>query len=143
MRRALLALVLLSAIGLFAELLLLEHFEHATQWIPLGLLVVVVAMSALMLTRPGRRIVQVFRVVMTLCVVAGAVGVYLHYSGNVEFETERDGTLRGLHLLWEAIRGATPTLAPGALAQLGLLGLACTFRHPAMVASITTSSEIS
>ena len=35
-------------------------------------------------------------------------------------------------LVWKALRGATPALAPGALAQLGLLGLLYTYRHPAL-----------
>jgi hypothetical protein len=67
---------------------------------------------------------------MALCLIAGALGVYLHYRGNVEFELEREPTLSGLALLWEAVRGATPALAPGALAQLGLLGLLYAHRHP-------------
>jgi hypothetical protein len=69
---------------------------------------------------------------MALCVVAGAVGVWLHYRGNVEWELERDASLGGVRLFWEAIRGATPALAPGALSQLGLLGLAYAHRHPAL-----------
>ena len=36
-------------------------------------------------------------------------------------------------LLWQAIRGKTPPLlAPGALMQLGLVGLAYTYKHPAL-----------
>ncbi len=34
-----------------------------------------------------------------------------------------DDAADGLVLLWRSLRGATPALAPGALAQLGLLGL--------------------
>lgn len=143
LRRVLLALTLLTAAGLLAELLLLEHFESWTQWIPLTLLVAAIVAAGAMLVRPGRRTVRVFQGLMTLCVLAGALGVYLHYSGNVEFERERDGALRGLHLLWQAIRGATPTLAPGALAQLGLLGLVCTYHHPALRRSTTQPQEMS
>jgi hypothetical protein len=86
-------------------------------------------------------VLRVFQVVMALCVVIGAVGVYLHYRGNVEFEVERDASLHGLRLFWEAIRGATPALAPGALAQLGLLGLVYTYRHPVLGPSTTSSRE--
>ena len=78
---------------------------------------------------------------MALCVVTGAVGILLHYRGNVEFELERDGSIRGLRLFWEAIRGATPALAPGALSQLGLLGLAYTYRHPSLSTSNDTSED--
>ncbi len=69
---------------------------------------------------------------MVLCVVAAALGTYLHYRGNAEFEREMDDAADGLVLLWRSLRGATPALAPGALAQLGLLGLIGTYRHPAL-----------
>jgi hypothetical protein len=141
LRQILLALVLLGAVGLLAELALLEHFDSVSQWIPLALLVVVIGAVVGVLARRGPRAVRFFQAVMALCVVTGAVGILLHYRGNVEFELERDGSLRGLRLFWEAIRGATPALAPGALSQLGLLGLAYTYRHPALRTSNTTSPE--
>jgi hypothetical protein len=141
LRRILLVLVLLGAVGLLVELALLEHFDSVSQWIPLALLVVV--LGAVVGVRAGRgpRSVRFFQAVMALCVVVGAVGILLHYRGNVEFELERDGSLRGLRLFWEAIRGATPALAPGALSQLGLLGLAYTYRHPALRTPSPTSPE--
>ena len=69
---------------------------------------------------------------MVLCVAAGVVGVFLHYRGNVEFELEREPLRADCVCFWEAIRGATPALAPGAMAQLGLLGLVYSYRHPAL-----------
>jgi len=136
-----LALVLLGAAGLLAELGLLEHFDSWTQWIPLVLLVIVLGATVAVAVRRAPGAVRFFQAVMALCVVTGVVGVVLHYQGNMEFELERDGSLRGLRLFWEAIRGATPSLAPGALSQLGLLGLAYAFRHPALRASTSSSSE--
>ena len=124
LHRILLALVLLGATGLLAELALLEHFDSVSQWIPLALLVVVLGAAVTVQVRRGPRTVRFFQAVMALCVVTGAVGVFLHYRGNVEFELERDGSLHGLRLFWEAIRGATPALAPGALSQLGRQGRA-------------------
>ena len=62
-------------------------------------------------------------VVMTLFVASGTIGVFLHYRGNVEFELEMVPALGGLLLFQEAMTGATPVLAPGAMVQLGLLGL--------------------
>lgn len=126
-----LALLLFGLAGLAVELVLLEHYGTAWKWAPLVLLVVALIATAAVAWRPGRATLAAFRAVMTLCVVTGALGVYLHYRGNVEFEQERDARLRGLALFWAAIRGATPSLAPGALAQLGLLGLALAYRHPA------------
>lgn len=132
LRRAMLALVLLGAAGLVVELLLLEHFESVWQVVPLVLLALVLVAGVALARWPSPRAVRFFQTVMVLCVVAGLVGVFLHYRGNVEFELEREPLRRGLALFWEAIRGATPALAPGAMSQLGLLGLAYTFRHPAL-----------
>ena len=141
LRPILLALVLLGALGLLVELALLEHFDSISQWIPLALLAVVVGAVVGVHAWRGPRSIRFFQAVMGLCVAAGAVGILLHYRGNVEFELERDGSLRGLALFWEAIRGATPALAPGALSQLGLLGLAYTYRHPSLRPSTDTLPE--
>jgi hypothetical protein len=69
---------------------------------------------------------------MWLCVAAGVAGLVLHAKGNLEWALERDESLRGWPLIWKILRGATPLLAPGAMAQLGLLGLVFTYRHPAL-----------
>ena len=130
LRRLLLALVLFGAVGLVAELLLLEHWDDPWQWTPFVLLGLVLVVGALLARRPSRGRLRAFQGLMALCLIAGTLGVYLHYRGNVEFELEREPTLGGLALLWEAVRGATPALAPGALAQLGLLGLLYAYRHP-------------
>lgn len=130
LRRILLALVLLSTLGLLVELLLLEHFDSLTQWLPLALLVLVLAVNVVLVVRPGRRAIRLFQLLMLLCVATGVLGIWLHYRGNVEFALELHPELRGLALFWEATRGATPTLAAGALSQLGVLGLAYAFRHP-------------
>ena len=132
LRRLLLALVGVAALGLLAELVLLEHYESAWQYAPLVLLGAVLVAVAVVARRPSLASVRFFQTVMALCVAAGLVGVFLHLKGNVEFELEREPLLRGLALLWEAARGATPALAPGAMAQLGLLGLVYTYRHPAL-----------
>ena len=130
-RRLLLALVGIGAAGLETELLLLEHFESVLQWTPLALLGVVLVAVVLVWRRPSSATVRFFQIVMAFCVAAGVVGIALHYRGNVEFELEHQ-PLHGWKLFWKAIRGATPALAPGAMAQLGLLGLVYCFRHPAL-----------
>ena len=131
-RELLLLIVVIGALGLVAELLLLEHYEEWTQWLPLAVLVAVLAGAAALWLRPTRTTVQSFRAVMLATLVVGAVGLVLHFTGNREFEREMDGALRGWPLVWESLRGATPTLAPGAMIQLGLLGLALTWRHPSL-----------
>ena len=69
--------------------------------------------------------------VMVLFIAAGALGMYYHYAASVEFQREVDPSLTGTALFWKALAAKTPpALAPGAMAQLGLIGLAYTFRHP-------------
>ncbi|MGH7443265.1 MAG: hypothetical protein ACREKM_00240 [Longimicrobiales bacterium] len=131
-RRLLFALVGLGTLGLIAELVLLEHYEEWQQWLPLaGLSVGLLALVGIVVW-PGRVTVRAFQAIMAAFVVLGGIGVYLHFAGNIEFELEMAPDLGGAALVWSALRGATPALAPGALAQVGLLGLAATIRHPAM-----------
>lgn len=131
LRKVLGWLLALGIAGLATELLLLEHTESLWQWIPLALLASAAAALALVALRPTRRTVWLMRAAMALCIAAGGVGVFLHLRGNVEFEREADAAAPFGTLLARAFQGATPALAPGALLQLGLLGLAFTFRHPA------------
>jgi hypothetical protein len=132
LRRVLLALVVLGIVGLVLELVFLEHYDEWTQWIPLALLGAALPLAAVVAARPSRGAIRVFQAMMLAFVAAGIVGLVLHYRGNVEFEVENEPGVRGLQLVWRSLRGATPTLAPGALAQLGLLGLVAAHRHPAL-----------
>ena len=63
-------------------------------------------------------------------VVSGAVGVWLHYRGNVEFELEMYPSMQGIELVQKTLTGATPVLAPGSMTLLGLIGLTHSYRHP-------------
>jgi hypothetical protein len=130
--RALLLLTLLvSLVGTLVELLLLEHFEDAWQWAPIALLAASLLVLGWHALERGAMSLNVLRGIMVLCMVSGAVGLLLHYKGNVEFELEMYPDLAGWKLFRDAMMGATPALAPGAMLQIGLVGLAWTFRHPA------------
>lgn len=134
-RRILLGILLLGVIGISAELLLLSHTEDATQWIPLVLNDLTVVMSAVVFFRPTGPNIRLFQMVMLLMIISGAVGMYLHLQANMEFQLEMDATLAGWALLKKSIVAkAPPALAPGAMTQLGLIGLAYTFKHPALAA---------
>lgn len=125
------AIIVIGIVGLIAELFLIDHMESLTQWIPVAVLAAGLASSIWLAVRPGTAALRTFQVLMALFVVSGLAGLYFHFAGNVEFALERDSTLSGVQLAWKALRGATPALAPGALAQLGLLGLAYTYTRPA------------
>ena len=127
-RNALLAILLLGLTGTGVELLFLGHYEGALQIIPLvliGLGLGVVLWYAMVGSSAS---VRVMRVTMAMFVAAGAAGMVLHYLGNIEFQREVDPSIEGFALFTKAMRAkAPPALAPGSMAQLGLLGLVCTY----------------
>lgn len=138
LRRGLLVLLLIGAVGLVGELVLLEHYEDQAQLIPFGLLVVTMVVTGWHWWAYDRRTLRVFQAVMLLLIIAGPVGIYLHISGNYEMEREFDPSLLGLDLWLEVIRGEAPSLAPGTLVQFGLLGLLYAYRHPLLSSTDTT-----
>jgi hypothetical protein len=141
LRKLLLFTLLVSVIGTLAELLLLEHFEDAWQWAPIALLggaLVTLGWHAL---ERGPTSLNVLRGLMVLCIASGLLGLILHYKGNVEFELEMYPDLAGWKLFKDSMMGATPALAPGAMLQIGLVGLAWTFRHPAYKATTAQTLE--
>jgi hypothetical protein len=129
----LLAVFVFGVVGTGTELILLEHTEDTLQWIPLILMSLGLVVAAWCAIRPGRTGMRTMQALMALYVASGLVGLYLHYRGNVEFELEMYPSMAGLQLFWESIRGATPTLSPGTMVVLGLVGWVYTFRHPATV----------
>lgn len=140
-RRLFLALVLAGMLGLAAELVLLEHVESVWQWVPLAALALGFIAGIVALLRPARGSLRAFQAAMAIFVAAGVLGIYLHYRGNTEFELESDPALGGWTLFRLAMQGATPALAPGALAQLGLVALLATYRHPALTRPHRTTPE--
>jgi len=141
LRQLLLALVFIGIVGLEVELALLRHAESFTQWIPHVALMIGLLSTVAVYFRPGRPTLKVFQLVMLAFLVVGALGVFYHLKGNVEFALERDPSLTGVGLLWKAVRGASPALAPGALPQLGLLGLLYGYKHPAHTGVSTHGPE--
>lgn len=111
-------------LGTIAELFLVEHTEDLLQLVPL----IVLGLGAVLLvvqwrwpTLPGR---QGLTTLMAVIVASGALGLWLHYRANAEFELEMYPSLSGLPLFWKAIHGASPpSLAPGAMFVVGLLGM--------------------
>ena len=138
-RAFLLTIFILGSVGSGAELLLLNHLESLLQWIPVVLILLsflVLGWHAVRRTRASARAIQG---VMIAFIAAGLAGFYFHYQGSAEFKLESNPSLAGWQLFWEAIRGkAPPALAPGVMIQLGLIGLAYTYRHPGLLASTKT-----
>ncbi len=138
-RVMLLTIFITGSVGSGAELLLLNHVESVRQWIPLLLILlsfVVLGWHLVGRTPASTRAIQG---AMIAFIAAGLAGFYFHYQGSAEFKLESNPSLAGWGLFWEAIRSkAPPALAPGVMIQLGLIGLAYTYRHPALLASAKT-----
>jgi len=143
LRLFLLVVLLISMVATGVELFLLEHTESNTQIIPLVLLGIGFLASLAVAGQPGRVTVAFFRGIMALFVLAGAVGLYLHYRSNIEFELEMNPALAGWDLLRKTMMGATPTLSPGVMSQLGLLGLLYTYRNPRLQSGAAQGKETS
>ena len=137
LRQLLLALIVIGIVGMEVELAFLRHADSASQWIPHVTLFIGLLTTAAVYIRPERGTLRAFQAMMIIFIAVGGLGVFFHLQGNVEFALERDPSLSGVGLLWKALRGASPALAPGALAQLGLLGLLYSYRHPALARDST------
>jgi hypothetical protein len=119
--------------GVSADLIVLKHFEDSWQLVPLVLIAIAFGAIVWYLAGGGAPSLRLLQGTMALFLAAGVMGVVLHYRGNLEFQLEIDPSQHGWDLFAKVIQAkAPPALAPGAMAQLGLLGLAYVFRHPAL-----------
>ena len=133
LRGLMLGLVAFGLLGLATELTFLEHYEETLMVIPFAAIVTAMGAVSWLAVRPSAMAVRVARIVMVLFVAVGALGVVLHYRGSLEFQIDMDPTATAAQLFWKVMHmKAPPTLAPGAMVQLGLLGLLITYRHPAL-----------
>jgi len=132
-RRLLLAIVVAGLVGSGVELVLLEHYEDSWQLVPLFFIAVEILVIMAHVVVGGAGTVRLIRATMGMLIVIGLIGVVLHYRGNLEFQLEMDATQSRWQLFVKAIHAKTPpALAPGVMAQLGLLGLLYTYRHPSL-----------
>ena len=125
--RLLIGSLLVGILGTGGELLLLGHYETPFQIAPLVLLGSGVAVIAWEAAAPRAASVLALRALAILFVAAGVVGVGLHYDGNAAFELEMYPGTTGLELIRKTLTGATPVLAPGSMALLGLIAFAYTY----------------
>lgn len=140
-RGILLLIVVAGLVGMWVELVLMEHYEDFWMSIPViliqfSLLAVIVHAFA-----RARWSVRAIQVNMLLMILGGAIGTFLHHDAKEEFQLEGQPDLKGWELFWQASRAKSPpSLAPAALIQTGLLGLAWAYRHPAVMRKRVTSS---
>lgn len=132
MRRTLLALLLFGLAGTLVELLLLRHTEGLWQIVPVALIALALATAIWCAVRPGRIAIRSLQLLMWLFLLSGVAGTVLHFLGNIAYERDSNPSLSGLELYLSALQGSTPSLAPGTMFLLGLVGLLHAFRHPGL-----------
>jgi len=141
-RRVLRVILFLGFLITGTDLLLLGHYEDAKQVIPLVLIAVGLVVLSWHAFYGGAASVRALQVTMVLFIASGMLGAVLHYRSNMEFQLEMDSSLSGLKLFSKVMQAkAPPALAPSAMAQLGLLGLAYAYRHPALAGSPDESNH--
>ncbi len=132
-RAFMLILAGLLCLGTIVELWLAEHTHDLVQLIPfvlcgLGSIAIVAA-----LMRPRRRVLFALRLVAALLIGGSLFGMYEHVEQNLAFELEIRPAATFGDVWFDALRGASPLLAPGILALAGVLALASTYQHPVLV----------
>ena len=142
LRRWLVGVLVLGLVGTGLELVLLEHYEDPWQLVPLVLIAVALAVLAWDRTRPSASSARALQVTMTLFLLAGGLGVVLHFRGAAEFQLESDPSMAGWELFKKVVRAkAPPLLAPGLMVQLGLIGLVYSYRAAATPESDSDSPK--
>lgn len=132
LRRFLLVMAALSLIVILIELWLEEHTKELIQFVPfilcgVGLIALVAA-----LLHPVKPVLIALRAVMTFVALGGLLGTGVHLLANFSFEQEVRPNTELADMVMNALRGASPLLAPGAMVFAGLLAIAATYYHPAL-----------
>jgi hypothetical protein len=115
----------LGLIGTVTELILLEHYEQALQFVPLVLIVLGMVVLAWHMLQPGAGSLRSLQVVMVLFALAGFAGMAAHFNGSAEYQLELNPDMSNWELFDKILHAhAPPLLAPGMMLWMGLLGLA-------------------
>jgi len=120
----LLGILILGLAGTETELVLLKHYEEPSQWAPVLLIALTGAVLAWNAIGRGAASLRLLKGLMWLFLIAGLVGIVLHFNGAAEFQLEIDPAMPRWELIRKAVQAqAPPFLAPGVMLQLGLIGL--------------------
>ena len=125
-----LGLAAFMCLGTIAELLLLDHTDGAVQLIPFFLSGLGFVTVLAVIFKPTKPVVWSMRLVMAVTILGSLFGMWEHLEGNFEFAREIHSGLSGTQLLWQAMAGANPLLAPGMLAIGALIAIAASY-YPA------------
>lgn len=139
LRRALLALGAVGILAIAFELASARHWETLVQLVPWAALAVVAAALALVAARPNRARLTVARALGAVVLAAALYGVVMHVKASYDagpldgtYGARWDAAAAVTRIWWSFTEtvGPSPALAPAALAQVSLLVLLATLRHP-------------
>jgi hypothetical protein len=132
----------LGAGGILAiafELASARHWTSAVQLVPWVALGLIASALALVAARPSRARLHAARAVGGVVLLAAVYGVIMHVKANYDagpldgtYGPRWDAAAAVTRVRWAFMEtvGPSPALAPAALAQVALLVLLATFRHP-------------
>ena len=132
LRRGLLVLLLVGMVGLFGELVLMDHYKDARENFPFGLLFLTVIVTSWHWYSESRMSLRWFQAVMLLLIVVAPVGICYHLRLNYAMARQLEPLAKGLDLWIKAFKGDAPMIAPASFLQFGLLGLLYGYKHPAL-----------
>lgn len=132
LRRFLLGLAAFICVGTMVELALAKHWEDPVQLLPFLLAGLSLLTIGAVLLNPRQGWVRLLRWITAITLAGSLFGVYEHLEGNVAFALEIHPNSTASKLVFEALAGGNPLLAPGILAFMAVLALAATYYHPAL-----------
>lgn len=121
-KRILMATLLFVLLGTAMELYLLEHYEDRLQLIPMLCIALLLVLVVILFFQKNAIVKGIFKFALLLTAASGVYGVFLHLNANYEFEQEMRPSAKGWDLFLESLSGALPTLAPGSMIVLALIG---------------------
>jgi hypothetical protein len=142
LRRFLWLILFLELVAIEAELLLSAHIADLWQWVPVVLIAAGILLLCWCVIDQRLAPIRALQSLMALFVLSGFLGLFLHFRAKMEFQLEVNPSLGGASLIWEAARSISPpTLAPGIMIQMGLLGFVYAYRHPALHGSFSGKDD--
>jgi len=132
LRRFLLILAGLICVATVVELWLIKHTEDSIQFLPFVLCGLGLVAIVAVLLRPQRGTLRLLQGIMVLLIIGSGFGIYEHVASNWEFALEIQPNATMNTLIFKALGGANPLLAPGMLAFAAILAIAATYYHPAL-----------
>jgi len=147
LRKFVLWLAAASAAGTAVELAMLRHWRGLDQLIPWAMLGIASVAIALVMRRPTRGVLKAARIVGTVVALTALVGVYEHVAANYHDGARSRATAAAWATMSEPARwlaavdgsaGQAPPVAPGVLAQVGVLLFFATVGHPARERAVGT-----